>query len=268
VQILGVRVDLLTVAEAVELIVARAADPRSAAAYVVKPYVEFFTRALRDPETRSLLDGAWLSLADGVAAQWAAHHLAISRPGLGALIRSLAAIPRGGVADVIPERVAGITFTRALLARAGQAGLSVQLIGAPKRQAITDAAERLASEFSGLRVSGAHSSPRSAEAESAVTAAVEEARPDLVLVAMGFPRQERLMASLAARLPHGVFVGEGGSFDFEEFGGHLRRAPVRFRRWGLEWLWRLLLEPSRLRRQLAILSFVRAVHRQARSGSG
>jgi N-acetylglucosaminyldiphosphoundecaprenol N-acetyl-beta-D-mannosaminyltransferase len=72
------------------------------------------------------------------------------------------------------------------------------------------------------------------------------------------------MARLAGRLEHGVLIGEGGSFDFRELGGRIRRAPPGLRRVGLEWLWRLGREPRRLRRQLAIPRFVVAVHRQAR----
>jgi N-acetylglucosaminyldiphosphoundecaprenol N-acetyl-beta-D-mannosaminyltransferase len=75
--------------------------------------------------------------------------------------------------------------------------------------------------------------------------------------------QERLMARLAPRLDHGVLIGEGGSFDFRELGGGIRRAPVPWRRLGLEWAWRLLREPWRLRRQLAIPRFVLAVQREA-----
>jgi len=81
---------------------------------------------------------------------------------------------------------------------------------------------------------------------------------------LGFPAQERLMAWLAPRLEHGVLVGEGGSFDFRELGGGIRRAPAVVRRIGLEWLWRLLREPWRLRRQLAIPQFILEIHRRAR----
>ena len=72
------------------------------------------------------------------------------------------------------------------------------------------------------------------------------------------------MARLAPRLEHGVLVGEGGSFDFRELGGGIRRAPQVVRRIGLEWLWRLLREPWRLRRQLAIPAFILEIHRGAR----
>jgi N-acetylglucosaminyldiphosphoundecaprenol N-acetyl-beta-D-mannosaminyltransferase len=82
---------------------------------------------------------------------------------------------------------------------------------------------------------------------------------------MGFPAQERLMSALTARLQRGVFIGEGGSFDYRELGGHAQRAPAWMQRSGLEWFWRLLREPRRWRRQLAIPRFIWAVHRETRS---
>ena len=72
------------------------------------------------------------------------------------------------------------------------------------------------------------------------------------------------MARLVRRLDHGVLIGAGGSFDFREMGGAIRRAPAPVRRAGLDWLWRLLREPWRLRRQLAIPQFVLRVQREVR----
>lgn len=73
---------------------------------------------------------------------------------------------------------------------------------------------------------------------------------------MGFPLQERVCAYLAKHAEHGVFIGEGGTFDYADFGGRRTKAPVLLQRLGLEWFWRLLLEPQRLLRQLAIPRFI------------
>jgi N-acetylglucosaminyldiphosphoundecaprenol N-acetyl-beta-D-mannosaminyltransferase len=100
--------------------------------------------------------------------------------------------------------------------------------------------------------------------DPALVAELRRCRPDLILVGVGFPAQERLMARLSPQLGHGVLIGEGGSFDFREMGGGIRRAPGPLRRLGLEWLWRLVREPRRLGRQLAIPRFVLAVQREAR----
>jgi len=91
---------------------------------------------------------------------------------------------------------------------------------------------------------------------AATAARVREAEADLVLVGMGFPLQEHVCARLAARLGHGLLIGEGGTFDYDSFGGRRRKAPSAFSRIGLEWLWRLAQEPWRLKRQLAIPRFI------------
>jgi exopolysaccharide biosynthesis WecB/TagA/CpsF family protein len=264
-RILGVAVDPLTVAEAVDRIMERAADPSSPPAYVLKPYVEFFGPGAT-PEVRAIFDGAWLSLADGVAIQWAAAYE--RRPGHGALdlLRALAAIvlrPRS-VTTVVPERVAGATLTLALLRACRDRGLGVFLIGSPKHNSISHTARYLEGVLPGLRIVGTAPGRVDPAADTGLLAELRRRRPDLILVGVGFPAQERLMARLSPQLSHGVLIGEGGSFDFREMGGGIRRAPGPVRRLGLEWFWRLLREPRRLGRQLAIPRFVLAVQREAR----
>jgi exopolysaccharide biosynthesis WecB/TagA/CpsF family protein len=263
-RVLGVAVDPLTVAEAVDRIVERAADPQSPPAYVVKPYVEFFgPRAT--PAVRAIFENAWLRLADGVAVQWAAAYG--RRPGHRTLdlFRSLAAIalrPRS-VTTVIPERVAGATLTLTLLGACRDRGLAVFLIGSPKHNSIIHTARYLESALPGLQVVGTAPGRVDPAGDPALLAELRRSRPDLILVGVGFPAQERLMARLSSELGHGVLIGEGGSFDFREMGGGIRRAPAPLRRLGLEWLWRLVREPRRLGRQLAIPRFVLAVQREA-----
>jgi exopolysaccharide biosynthesis WecB/TagA/CpsF family protein len=264
-RVLGVAIDPLTVPDAVNRIVARAADPDSPPAYVLKPYVEFFgPRAT--PAVRGIFEGAWLSLADGVAVQWAAAYE--RRPGHGSLdlLRSLAAIvlrPRS-VTTVVPQRVAGATLTLAVLRAARDRGLRVFLIGSPKHNSITHTAHHLEGTVPGLRVVGTAPGRVDPGGDRTLLAELRRLRPDLILVGVGFPAQEGLMARLGPQLGHGVLLGEGGSFDFRELGGGIRRAPGPVRRLGLEWLWRLAREPRRLGRQLAIPRFVLAVQREAR----
>jgi N-acetylglucosaminyldiphosphoundecaprenol N-acetyl-beta-D-mannosaminyltransferase len=73
---------------------------------------------------------------------------------------------------------------------------------------------------------------------------------------MGFPLQERIISRLAEHLKHGVLIGEGGTFDYEQFGGTRTKAPAIMQRLGLEWFWRLILEPNRIKRQLAIPRYI------------
>ena len=89
---------------------------------------------------------------------------------------------------------------------------------------------------------------------------INAAAPDVLLVAMGFPRQELWIAENLPRLGVKVVVAEGGSFSF--MAGSVPRAPRWMRRSGLEWLFRLLRQPWRLRRQLALPQFVWLVVRE------
>lgn len=265
-ELLGVQIDALTIPEAVDAIVGLA-GPDAPSAYVVKAHVEFLDSAWGDEELRGLLNGASLCLADGVAVAWAAHYLYGGRPGPLRLVRTLAEIvvaqPR--IYDVVPERIGGINLTWPLLRRCAQDGLRVYLVGSPKGRTIEDTAAALRAALPGLVVAGCFPGELDAEREAPLAASLRESRPDVVLVGIGFPAQERLMATLRRALDHGVLIGEGGSFDYRLFGGRLARAPGFVQAIGLEWLWRLAIEPWRIRRQMAIPRYVAKVFRSGRS---
>jgi N-acetylglucosaminyldiphosphoundecaprenol N-acetyl-beta-D-mannosaminyltransferase len=274
VKLLGVEVDAFTIADAVEYICDLAAKRRRSA-YVIKPYVEFLDRADRDREIRTLLNGAELSLADGVALTWAAHYLfAGPRSALRFWTTLFQIVLEPHKLNwPLPERTSGTIFTWSLLHQAGKRGLRVFLIGKETPEEIDDVGRLVASKTDGLVIAGTRTGfdPRArrgrvsdAWLESAA-AQVKAARADLVLVGMGFPLQERVCAYLASHTDHGVFIGEGGTFDYESFGGHRRKAPAWMQRIGTEWLWRLLLEPSRAGRQLAIPHFIYRIWQTRRS---
>ncbi len=264
-QILGVRVDAITITEAITQITAAAADPTSPARYVVKPYVEFIDRAATDPEVRDLLNGAWLSLADGVALQWAAHYLYNGRHNLWRLLLTLKAIvfKPSVLRQPLPERVSGIGLTWPMLEAAAQRGLKVYLVGHPQGGDISQTVGHLQDGITDLNIVGSFDAAANAaiNRQAELTASLHTAQPDLILVGIGFPSQERLMNQLCQTLSHGILVGEGGSFDYQQFGGRIRRAPRWVSAIGLEWLWRLIREPRRWRRQLAIPRFVWQVYR-------
>jgi N-acetylglucosaminyldiphosphoundecaprenol N-acetyl-beta-D-mannosaminyltransferase len=266
VDILNVSVDVLSLNEAINYICEYAAARTKPAGYVIKPYVEFLDRAAGDKELQDLLNGAELSIADGVAVLWAAHYLYAGPRTVGRFWLTLAQIVASpaSLRWPIPERAAGTTFTWPMLRAAAASRLRVYLIGKQTAAEIEAVAARIAAEIPGIIITGTTSgrdpaSPRSQVSEAWLTetaATLAAAKPDLILVGMGFPLQERVCAHLAAALPHGLFIGEGGTFDYQSFGGARRKAPGAVSRLGLEWLWRLGLEPKRLIRQLAIPRFI------------
>jgi exopolysaccharide biosynthesis WecB/TagA/CpsF family protein len=270
VDVLSVRFHNLSRDEAARAIAEAARSDGKA--YVVKPYSEFMPLAHRDERVRDILNGADLCLADGVGILWAAHYLSLPGGTLRALVQlplSLAAIAFNPKAVRRPLRqaMAGVDLTWRMLARLDEAGASVFLLGGTEEE-VRGARERIEARFQRLTVAGAHHGyvTRSAEATDAVVAAIDEARPDVLLVAMGFPRQERWLAANLPRLDVRVVVAEGGSFSF--MSGAVPRAPRWLRRIGMEWLYRLARQPWRLRRQLAIPRFVWLVLRERLSRTG
>src|SRR5262249_10190882 len=124
-----------------------------------------------------------------------------------------------------------------------------------------DAARRLEADNPGLVVAGTHAgSPRVEDDEESLRR-IAAARPDVLLVAYGAPHQELWIARNRRRLAVPVASGVGGTFDFR--GGRVRGAPTWLRRAHLEWLWRLALQPARLRRMAVLPAYALAVLRGA-----
>ncbi len=263
-EVLGVRFHNLSRGEAASAIAELARV--GGKAYVVKPYSEFMPRATRDASIRKVLNGADLCLADGIGILWAAHYLALPGGPLRALAQfpvSLAAVAFNPAAARGPlkENMAGVDLTWEMLARLDEAGSRVFLLGGTEAE-VRGARERIEARFDGLRVVGSHNGhfDLSGEENETILQAINEAQPEVLLVAMGFPRQEEWIAANLSRLQVNVAVAEGGSFSF--MSGVTPRAPSWLRRLGLEWLYRLARQPWRLRRQLAIPWFVWLVVRE------
>jgi len=266
VEILGVEIDVLTLADATEYICTMAAEQSREAAYVIKPYVEFLSSVSGKPDIADLLNGAELAITDGVAIVWAAHYLYAGPRTAVRFWRTLAQIliAPAKLTWPIPERAAGTNFTWPLLHAAADRHLRVFLAGKNTPAAIESVVAAVQHAIPEITIVGFTSGhdPRSnyghvsPEWLERTATHIAETKPDLILVGMGFPLQEEVCAYLASHAPHGVFIGEGGTFDYESFGGNRPKAPQAVQRIGLEWLWRLVEEPKRIVRQLAIPKFI------------
>ncbi|SLN10200.1 putative sugar transferase EpsL [Roseivivax jejudonensis] len=141
------------------------------------------------------------------------------------------------------ENLNGTDFVPALLAEAARCGQSVFLLGG--RPGVAEAAARtLCLGFPGLRVVGTRDGFDGVASAPAAIAAINAARPDIVLVAMGVPAQDVWLAQYARLLDARVTLGVGALFDF--LAGRVRRAPVAIRKARCEWIWRLAMEPRRM----------------------
>ncbi|HVE80735.1 MAG TPA: WecB/TagA/CpsF family glycosyltransferase [Candidatus Dormibacteraeota bacterium] len=279
-KIFGVEVDAVNMAEAIDHLTHIAHRPKSKPCYVVKPYVEFLDLAKRSKEVRLLLNNAEMCLPDGVSVQWAGRYIFGIKPkNWRRFVISAASImfkPKS-IAKPFPEKFGGVNFTWPLLRACRDQNLKVFLIGSPRHNDISQTARiirralpdikivgTMAGKIDGLQGKELLQALRKEKISKSFIERIEKAEPDMIFVGMGFPLQEYVMAYLAAHLKHGVLVGEGGSFDYESFGGKYRRTPSFFQKVGLEWLWRLTLEPSRYKRQLAIPRFMKDIYNSYR----
>jgi N-acetylglucosaminyldiphosphoundecaprenol N-acetyl-beta-D-mannosaminyltransferase len=179
----------------------------------------------KDALFREIYAGAFLSVADGVPLLWAA--------------RLLGERPRG--------RVNGTDLFEALCAEAARRGLRVYFLGG-RPGAADAAAARLRLRHPRLEVCGTDAPPfgfeRDAEAAASIVERINAARPHLLFVGLGAPKQEYWMYRHRNELRVPMSLGIGVSFEF--VGGIVRRAPPWMQRTGLEWFFRLTAEPHRL----------------------
>jgi N-acetylglucosaminyldiphosphoundecaprenol N-acetyl-beta-D-mannosaminyltransferase len=227
IAILGIRLDAQRYEPAIEALLkaARSSEARRAHFATVHSVVE----ATGSAEVREAFATAWMVCTDGLPLAWVARI-------------------RGNPA----ERVCGPDVMLTLCDRGRGPGLRHYFLGGGPGTA-ERLALRLASRFEGLQVAGTASPPfrdlTDAE-DQAIVDAINSATPHVVWIGLGSPKQDLWAASHASRLRCGLVLPVGAAFDFHS--GRLRRAPSWIRRLGLEWLFRLAMEPRRLLRRYVI----------------
>jgi N-acetylglucosaminyldiphosphoundecaprenol N-acetyl-beta-D-mannosaminyltransferase len=235
IEILGVRVDDATYGDLLAHVDAFVANGQPH--QIVTLNAEMLVTAYDDEGFRRDLNAANLNVADSVGLVYASSLL-------GHRLR---------------ERVTGSDGIHRLSAHCAQRGYRPFYLGAaPGVSEVV--AQRLVAANPGLEVAGTYAGSPRVEDEEKVIGRVRAAAPDLLFVAYGVPAEEKWIARNRDRLGVPVMVGVGGAFDF--VAGVTRRAPSWMRRLGLEWLHRLVSEPRRWRRQLALPRFVGLVLRQ------
>lgn len=262
--ILGVRIDLFRIDQINDLIIKYARKPYKQSIIVFKPYVEFLSLASRNKEIQQLLNKSDFNIADSTAIQWAASYL-YGKPNYKSNIFSTFYSLFFKIQSdqwrnqIVPEKMAGLDQSLPLLEMANERKLKIGVIGGPKNSYITQSALRSKFPLSKIRVwSGYYEKDQEGE----IVRQISEFGPDILFCAMGFPRQEQFAIKYKRDLNSKVIIGEGGSFDYSQLGGPIRRAPKWMRNIGLEWLWRLILQPKRIRRQLAIPHFISKVRNE------
>ena len=222
IPVLGVGFDNVTMAEAVDRAIALM---ERRGAYAVTPNPEMILLSRRDSGFARALNEADLVLADGVGDLYAARILG----------------------SPLKERVPGADIFPHLLSHLARTGGSVFLYGA-KPGVAEKAAANLLADYPGLVIAGTEHGYLEDDAD--LLHRIRQSRPDLLLVCLGAPRQELWMQAHKGLEEVGLMIGLGGCLDL--MAGNVKRAPVSWQKYGLEWLYRLCREPSRITRMIKL----------------
>jgi len=240
-RILGVRVDKVTTEGVLRTMECYIREGRPHQVVTLNP--EFVMEAQRNPEFRVTLEEADLALPDGSGLLWASR-----------LLR-----------QPLPERVTGSDALPLIAQMSARRGYRLYLLGAAAGVA-DRAAAALIRDNPGLQIVGTYAGSPDPVQEDEIIAQIRAASPDFLFVAYGAPNQDLWIHRNLTRLGVPVCMGIGGTLDF--IAGVAVRAPRWMRRIGLEWLHRLLRQPWRWRRMLALPKFTYLVMRQALLGAG
>lgn len=227
-DLFGVGVSITTYAEAVEVIMAAARERRPFGVTALATHG--LMESVRDPELAARVARLDLVTPDGQPVRWALNHL----HGAG-----------------LQERVYGPDLTVAVCAAAAREGVGVYLFGSTAQTCAAMRAE-LERRFPALRIVGVQPDrfrEATPEEDAADVARINDSGAGIVLVGRGCPRQERWVADHLDRVP-AAMLAVGAAFDY--LAGTLRRPPAWMQRHGLEWLFRLVIEPGRLWRRYLV----------------
>lgn len=231
--ILGVQVNTENYDELIPKVFRNIEDKKKSLVVAINP--EKLMKAKEDPGLKALLNRAEFQIPDGI----------------GVIIASK--LKKGSISS----RITGIDMMDRIVREAARTGRAVFLYGA-KPGVADKAAQQLKQTYPNLIVAGTQDGYESDT--SKVLETINKAKPDILFVAMGSPKQEQWIEQHRDNLYPTLYQGVGGSFDV--LAGNVKRAPAAFQKMGAEWLYRLLKEPSRLKRQMNLPKFLFEVFKQ------
>ena len=177
----------------------------------------------KDAETRQAVESATLRYADGIGVVWAMRRKGVHAP-----------------------RVTGCDLWERLMCRAADFDIPVCLLGA-KPEILEKTVTRLRAELPKLKIAAYQHGYGTEEDHAEFVRRLSKMNRGIVAVAMGSPRQEKIITSLRTNCPDAFYMGVGGTFDC--YAGAVRRAPAAWQKLNLEWFYRLIRQPWRIKRQ-------------------
>ncbi len=227
VRILGIDVDNIDVNEAGQITKELIENSNKTCKVIVAPNTEFIMMAQKDEEFYNILRGADLATPDSVGVM------------IGSKLQK----------KPLKQRIPGQMYFRKVLEVGEKEGWTFYLLGG-KDDVPALAAENVKKIYPNLKIVGYHEGFFDKDSEEDVIEEINKLQPNVLFVAMGAPIQEKWIAKHKDKLKVDVAAGQGGTFDYEA--GKIKRAPVIFQKLGIEWFWRLILQPSRIFRMIVL----------------
>lgn len=252
VKVLKIRFDKVTLKEATEIAVKLAKSKNQS--YITTPNPEILLESLKNPKFAKILNNSKLNIPDGTGILWATKYLDITKNNKSKFIKILKWIfslkihlfyPKY-IRSVLKERVTGVDLMEKICEKAHRNNLKIYLLGA-KEGTAEKVKGILEKKYSGIQIVGTFSGSPSPEEEKEITNLIKESNANVLFVAYGAPKQELWIARNLKKMPQvKLAIGIGGAFNF--IAGILKRAPEFMQKMGIEWLYRLFQEPSRIKR--------------------
>ncbi len=227
VKILGVKIDNITLNEAGEITKDLIENSHKTCKLIVAPNVEFIMKAQKDKQFFTILNSAKLATPDSIGIEIAAK---IQK-------------------NPLKQRIPGQAYFRKILEIGQQQGWTFYFLGG-KGNTVERAIENVKKQYPKVNIVGFHQGFLENSEEKEVIKEINRLEPNVLFVAMGAPMQEKWIDTHKNELKVDVAAGQGGTFDYEA--GNIRRAPKWMQKCGIEWLWRLILQPTRIRRMVVL----------------
>jgi len=243
IEILGVKVDALNMASIIANMKALLEDGQQH--YFCTPNPEIILAALKDAEYKAILNNADIQTADGAGLLWASEFLNDRKNGKKWLGLSKIFTPTM-CKSIISERVTGVDLTKQICKLAEALNKKMFLLGANEGVA-QKTKENLNSIYPHLKIVGTFSGSPKPSDEAKIIEMINSSGAEILFVAYGAPAQEKWIARNLAKMPSVKLAGGvGGTFDF--IAGTKKRAPKWMQNIGVEWLYRVIIQPSRIKR--------------------
>jgi N-acetylglucosaminyldiphosphoundecaprenol N-acetyl-beta-D-mannosaminyltransferase len=232
--VLGCRIDRVSMDEALRIAEGFVAD--GGVHQIVTADASMLVMAAEDGDLKGLINSSDLVVPDSTGVVWACKK----------------------VGAPTPERVAGVDLMEALCERAAARVWTAYFLGAAPGVA-EEAAQKLEAKFPGFKVVGTHNGFLKPGDDEAIEEEIRSLKPQILFVAMGIPKQEKWIRQRMAGLGVPISMGVGGSLDCHS--GRVKRAPRVFQRFHIEWLYRLVSNPSKYKKVALLPGFAMRVLR-------